>query len=92
MYSLSTGTLYGNTRITPDSLCYYLPLFNTSEIAGMDDGYIYLFIPAFSMFVTADANKDQPWKVNPTLSAYFANTQNRKGNPVLVRLRLKNTL
>lgn len=92
MYSLSTGTLYGNTKIIPDSLCYSLPLFNASEISGMDDGYIYLFIPAFSMFVTADANKDQSWKSNSVLSAYFANAQNRKGNSVLVQLKLKNTL
>ncbi|MBS1605321.1 MAG: 6-bladed beta-propeller [Bacteroidetes bacterium] len=92
MYSLSTGTLYGNTRIVSDSLSYSLPLFNSSQIAGMDDGCIYLFIPAFSMFATADENKDQPWKTNPVLSAYFANAQNRKGNPVLVQLRLKNTL
>lgn len=92
MYSLSTGTLYANTRITPDSLCYSLPLFNASEIAAMDDGYIYLVIPAFSMFVTAEANKDQSWKSNPVLSAYFTNAQNRKGNPVLVQLKLKNTL
>lgn len=92
LYSLSTGTLYGNTKIVPDSLCYSLPLFSTSEIAGMDDGYVYLFIPAFSMFSAADANKDQPWKSNSVLSAYFANAQNRRGNPVLVRLKLKNTL
>ncbi len=92
LYSLSTGTLYGNIKITPDSLCYSLPLFNASEIAGMDDGYIYLFIPSFSMFVTADANKDRPWKSNPILNAYFANAQNRKGNPVLARLKIKNTL
>ncbi len=92
MYSLSTGTLYGNTRIVPDSLCYFLPLFATSEITGMDEGYIYLFIPSFSMFVTADANKDTPWKSNPVLSAYFTNAKNRKGNPVLVQLKLKNTL
>jgi hypothetical protein len=58
----------------------------------MDDGYIYLFIPAFSMFSAADANKDQPWKSDSVLSAYFTDAHNRKGNPVLVQLKLKNTL
>lgn len=89
-YNLSTGSLFQTYAITPDSMCYFLPLFTGSPV-GVDDAHVYSSISSLEMFKSFEANKAKNPDYPPVLRQYFA-TQTRKSNPVIVQLKPKNNL
>ncbi|MFT4202302.1 MAG: 6-bladed beta-propeller [Chitinophagaceae bacterium] len=91
LYSLTSGKLYSVGRIGADSLCYFLPIFTLGSVVGTEDDYIYVSVPSFVLFNTMEDFPHKEWQSDPALKEYFT-TQNRKSNPILVRLKLKNNL
>lgn len=87
LYDFKKGNLYSLGKISTDSLSYYLPLFYTSTKAAQGR-YIYLEVPSFVMFQYKEETKDKHPNYPPELQNYFA-TQDRKSNPVIVQLKLK---
>jgi hypothetical protein len=89
-YSLKTKNLYSAYAITPDSLCFFLRIFNGS-LTGADEDHIYCSVSSLQMFQAYEATKDKHPNYPPALQEYFK-TQNSKGNPVIVQLKPKDNL
>jgi hypothetical protein len=95
LYSLKTKRLLLLDHILADDKSYYLPIFgysnSFSQILACDGKSIFISIPSFIMFQDKELTADKHPKYNAGLGNYF-NTQNRKGNPVIVQLKLKENL
>lgn len=91
MYDTISKKLSSLERITPDSRSYFLPIrsFRTN-INGLDyhQGEFYSTVSSLQMFTARNANKHRNPQYPPALQQYFK-TQNRKSNPVIVRMKLK---
>lgn len=88
--SLQSKNFYSFDNITSDEKSYFLPI-GSAAINAFEDGVIYNEVASFEMFNAAEERPDKPWKNNTVLNAYFAN-QNRKSNPLIVALKLKDDL
>ncbi len=91
LYDTASKKLIGLERLTPDSLSYYLqPLGHIANRDGLDyyDGYFYTSLSALEILNQWDKTKDRGARYPPVLQEYFQ-TQNRKSNPVLVRMKLR---
>lgn len=80
-------------RLTPDSNNYFLPIIGNGSMVVFDglyfyNGAYYTPISSLEMFATYQANKNKNPKYTSILKNYFA-SQNRKSNPVIVRMKLK---
>ncbi|MFV0606423.1 MAG: 6-bladed beta-propeller [Niabella sp.] len=78
-------------RITPDNKSYFLPImdgFSSSSGMNLKNGYLYSSISSLQMFSTFSLSKSKNPQYPPVLQQYFK-TQNRKSNPVIVRMKLK---
>ncbi|MDP1764015.1 MAG: 6-bladed beta-propeller [Sediminibacterium sp.] len=92
LYNSTSNNLYCTGRISPDSLCYFLPIFTIGGIVvGADEDNVYVSVPSFVMFNTIKNSLNKLWQSNPVLYTYVT-TQNPKSNPVLLRLKLKKNL
>lgn len=93
IYNPTTNLTVALERLTPDSSSYYLPVFNPRDKL-MTDGIIfnkshyYSHISSLDMFFAKNSTKTKKNKYSSTLENYFK-TQNRKSNPVIVRMKLK---
>ncbi|GAB3431199.1 6-bladed beta-propeller [Niabella aquatica] len=91
IYNTENGKLVSMERINPDSLTYFLPItgYNTSISGFMySNGNFYTQIASLKMFAEMEKNKFRNPQYPPALQQYF-NTQNRKSNPVIVRMKLR---
>ncbi|WP_158563343.1 6-bladed beta-propeller [Chitinophaga silvatica] len=93
LYSLKTSRLIALDKIGADDKTSYLPVSgNTrSDLLLSAAGDLYYSFPSLTMFSSKEAMKDKKPAYSPTLENYFK-TENRKSNPVLVRLKLKSTI
>lgn len=80
-------------KLNPDASSYYLPAFNPRDnlmvngIRFYKESY-YSHISSLDLFFARDATGDKNPKYPPVLRNYFS-SQNRKSNPVIVRMKLK---
>ncbi|MGN7787206.1 6-bladed beta-propeller [Niabella sp. 22666] len=92
IYNLKTDRLFALERITSDASSYFLPIFNRNQINVMGlnyrNGHYYTSISSLEMFTSHNANKSRNVLYPSTLQQYFKN-QNRKSNPVIVKLTLR---
>ncbi|WP_246022599.1 hypothetical protein [Filimonas effusa] len=91
VYDTSSGKAFSLERATIDSLSAYLPVLgNNSHVKGLVNykGYIYSTLSSFQLFSAYDKLKSGNIKFPAVIEKYFA-TQNRKSNPVIVRMRIK---
>ncbi|HQW15881.1 MAG TPA: 6-bladed beta-propeller [Niabella sp.] len=93
IYKFKTGKLTSYERMTPDTSCYYLPLFDKAENFhklgfSKEKDFFYTSISSLKMFAARNATKHRNPQYPPALQQYFK-TQNRKSNPVIVRMKLK---
>lgn len=92
LYKIPNNFLVAFEKIYPDASTYFLP-FSTSRIISYEGfyfnkGYLYTHISSLEMFAAQVATKGKNPKYPPVLQNYFK-TQNRKSNPVIVRMKLK---
>jgi hypothetical protein len=92
IYDTLTGKLVCLERITPDNTNFYLPFMEPIKIAMngfyFRKGYFYSVVSSFQMFASEEKNKSRTPQYPPALQEYFK-TQNRKSNPVIVKMKLK---
>lgn len=79
-------------KISPDASTYFLPFYNAHTIAREGfyfyNDYLYTYISSLEVFSSYENTKNKNSKYPPTLQEYLK-TQNRKSNPVIVRMKLK---
>jgi hypothetical protein len=91
IYNIENGRLVSLERINTDSSNYFLPISGMNTILS---GYTYLGgnfytqISSFEMFAAYEKNKNKNPQYPPALQEYFK-TQNRKSNPVIVKMILR---
>lgn len=94
IYDTLSQKLVSIERISPDETTSYLPMLDKygsrvkSEGLLFENGYFYSDISSLQMFAAKEATKDKTPQYPPVLQEYFK-TQNRKSNPVIVRMKLK---
>lgn len=92
VYNLKNGRLVSLERITPDEKSFFLPLVSGfyMSIRGLEysNGYFYGNVPSLQMFAAKESTKDKNPKYPVNLEQYFK-TENRKSNPVIVQMKLK---
>lgn len=80
-------------RMTPDAKSFFLPVFDPRDglmIKGIvyHRNNFYSYVSSLDMFAARENNKAMNPQYSPVLQEYFK-TQNRKSNPVMVRMKLK---
>ena len=92
IYDFNLNKTFSLERITPDKYSYYLPIINqektTNHGVSLLDNIIYTSLPSLQLFAAYEKNKSKKPQYPPVLQQYFK-TQNRKSNPVIVRMKLK---
>ena len=92
IYNLKTDRLVSLERISPNAKSFFLPVSNgpRTNVDGVVNfnGYNYLPISALRMFSSFEKQKAGNPQYPPVLQEYFK-TQNRKSNPVIVKMKLK---
>jgi hypothetical protein len=92
IYDTVSGRLVSIERLKPDALCNFLPFFNNVNLSlnGLqyDNKYFYTHVSSLDMFSAYATNKNRNPQYPPAIQNYFQ-TQNRKSNPVIVRMKLK---
>jgi hypothetical protein len=91
IYDTISHKLVSLERMSPDTKSYYLSFFDErGSISGLsyDHGYFYTSISSLEMFSAKEATKSKYPQYPPVLQEYFS-TQNRKANPVIVKMKLK---
>ncbi|NIG53350.1 6-bladed beta-propeller [Chitinophaga sp. Cy-1792] len=90
-YNLSTGQLISMERLTPDAANFYLPFLGQSaRVNGLDyySNHFYSSVSALKLFAEKEKNKDKSPQYPAVLEQFFQ-TQNRKSNPVIVKMKMK---
>lgn len=96
IYNLSTNELISINNLEPDSLSFYLPVtdagvYSDYNIYGMlsnEKGYLYTSYSSLAMFTFKEQSVGKNPQYNIALTEYFK-TQNKKSNPVLIKLKPK---
>ncbi|MFT3749349.1 MAG: 6-bladed beta-propeller [Agriterribacter sp.] len=91
LYDTLSGKAIVFEKIYPDSLSYNLPIMDGfSSIAGMNYrvGNVYSSISSLKLFQAKEKTKEKKSQYPLVLQKYFQ-TQDRKSNPVIVRMKLK---
>jgi len=93
LYSLRSSRLILLDKISADEKTSYLPVSgNTrSDLLFFDTGYIYYSFPSLTMISAKEAMGDKRPVYSPVMENYFK-TEDRKSNPVLVRLKPKSNI
>ncbi|GAB3431209.1 6-bladed beta-propeller [Niabella aquatica] len=87
----ASNWLVSMEHITPDEKSGFLPLTgNNTTLNGVKvhKEALYTVVSSLEMFTAREATKSRNPQYPPTLQEYFS-TQNRKSNPVIVRMKLK---
>lgn len=91
LYDTLTGKVIAFEKIYPDSLSCNLPImdgFSSSSGMNYGSGYIYSSISSLKLFQAMEKIKEKKTKYPLVLQEYFQ-TQDRKSNPVIVKMKLK---
>jgi len=92
LYKFQNNRLVAFERIRPDLSTFFLPFCEPRIISYegfyFNQGYQYTSISSLTMFAAQKATKSKNPQYPAELKKYFA-TQNRKSNPVIVRMKLK---
>lgn len=91
IYDTVNGSLASLERMQSDSTSYYLPIFGQNlrrDGLYYADDNVFTSVSSLQMFTAHEANKDRNPKYPDLLQNYFE-TQTRKSNPVIVRMKLK---
>lgn len=91
IYDTLTHRLSSMERIKPDSMNSYLPLLGAmANIRGLlyRNGYFYSVVSSLQMFKAKETSAEENPKYPMHLEEYFK-AENRKSNPVIVRMKLK---
>lgn len=95
LYSLNSGTLFSLQKLMPDNLTSYLHLFgdkyNMKRIQAADSTHIYVTLSSLEMFQGKELTKGKHPSYPLVLQRYYAQ-EDRKSNPVIVRLKVKKHL
>ncbi len=94
IYNLKSNELISLEDLEPDSLSSFLPVndagsffdFTNHGFHAYKDGSLYTSYSSLAMFAFKEQLGDRYKQVNPTMQEYFT-TQNRKSNPVIIRLK-----
>jgi hypothetical protein len=92
LYKFQNNSLVGFEKIYPDSSTYFLP-YSEQGIISFEGfhfykSFMYTHISSLRMFGTYEGTKDKHPKYPAALAEYFK-AGNRKNNPVIVRMKLK---
>jgi hypothetical protein len=91
IYNISSNKLISLERIKADSLSYYLPVLgNHAKTSGVEAiaSCLYSDLSSFQMFAAYEKTQNKNPQYPPALQQYFK-TQNRKSNPVIVKMKLR---
>ncbi|MFT3903001.1 MAG: 6-bladed beta-propeller [Niabella sp.] len=97
LYNFIYDTLTGRTasleRIIPDEMSYFLPFANPRRMVSRgynydNKGNVYNVLSSLQMFTAREDTKLKKTKYPPMLQEYFK-TQNKKSNPVIVKMKIK---
>jgi hypothetical protein len=92
LYNLKTGNLLNLLRVTADDSTFFLPTINYSRsIAAGDGNYLYSTFSSLELFRAHEATKSKQPKYPAQLKDYFSN-QTSKSNPVIVKIKLQQSL
>lgn len=95
IYNLKTGSLLAYKHILPDEGSYYLPLIENlgysfgAVLLNCDGEHLYASVSALSMFKAHEDSAEKKAKYPPELDEYFKK-RNRRDNPVIIQMKLKN--
>ena len=94
IYDTVSNKLISLGRLSPDAKTSYLPILGSEghrlNLYGLytSGDLLYFDVSALEMFTAYEKNKNRKPQYPPVLQQYFK-TQNRKSNPVIVRMKLK---
>ena len=91
IYDTLSGKLVSLERITSDEKSYFLPLFGSRvNVSGLEynSDHFYTSVSSLKMFVAYKNIQEMGVQFPEVLAEYFK-TQNRKSNPVIVKMKLK---
>ena len=95
IYNLKSGDLISVNKSTPDKQNSYLPFlgnsFSNESFSAIDNKYLFNHVSSLEMFQAKEKTAGKNPVFSPVLENYFQ-TQNRKSNPVIVELKLKENL
>lgn len=91
-YELKTGKLISFDKCSPDSVSYFLPIFDYpfsgQGFIAADNEFLYNHISSLRMFGEMERSKNKNPKYNSVLQNYFTKGD-KKDNPVIVQLKPK---
>ena len=86
LFDLNSFQAFALAKISPDSLTFNLPIFNDREgIIATDQSSFYSTISSLELF----SNYKTDQKYSPVLKNYFLK-ENKRSNPAILQLKLKN--
>ncbi len=91
IYDTLSKKLVSIERLSPDTISAFLPIkgnLATTEGFIFADPYLYSTISSLNIFDAHEKNKDRNPQYPRVLQQYFK-TQNRKSNPVIVKMKLR---
>lgn len=101
VYNLMSKHLIGLDKITPDERTHFL-FITDSRVGGVDfvnhnflatdSTSFYTSYSSLALFQQKEANVDKKPVYPPALAAYFENSKNKKGNPVIIKVTFKTEL
>jgi hypothetical protein len=95
IYNLATGSLVAYKHVLADERSYYLPLIESlgysfgSVLIASDGEHLYASVSSLSMFKAHEDSADKKVKYPADLDEYFKK-RNRRDNPVIIQMKLKN--
>lgn len=92
LYLFSQNKLISFEKINADKGTYFLPFHSPHTIARegvhFSNDYLYTHLSSLDMFTAYQVNKERN-PVYPIILQDYFKTQNRKSNPVIVRMKLR---
>ncbi|MBO9728726.1 MAG: hypothetical protein J7623_08820 [Chitinophaga sp.] len=96
IYNLKSGRLTGIDKITPDASTSFLFLtdnniggseFSNYGFMAQDGDTLYTSYSSLTLFQQKEANADKHPVYPPVLTKYLENSKNKRGNPVIIKVR-----
>ncbi|WP_285059969.1 6-bladed beta-propeller [Pedobacter ginsengisoli] len=96
IYNLKTAELTSLADIEPDSTSQFLPVtdlasqydFTNKGFHLVTPEYFYTSYSSLTLFTAKEQNEDKNRKYNAAITEYFK-TQNKKSNPIIIKLKPK---
>lgn len=92
LYNTQNATVFSLLNISPDSSSFFLPIVNkNNSIQACDGHHLYSSFSSLEMFAAKEEAQGKQPEYPPSLKQYFV-SQNRKSNPVIVKLAPKTNM